>query len=1556
MKSQSSKFLTLESSQQDAHPVLMMGEEGSDRDSVLNLRDESFPLVYTWDHFLRVLENTTRIWHGQDFPELTGQIVEFYTFKVKYWPRFSHTLTKEVSVNLVFAEIMGVIKGSASSAETLAPLRRKEYLTRSCRMAPTFAMEAERSRVYDLFESYEALKVHMGDMDYVDRVVRILRAVRQDPSLTKQLRSTFEEVYIDEIQDQRCLDIELLLSIVKDPRGFHFAGDTAQAISQDSTIRFADIKGMFFQHFAAVSTSTRQSDLARPELFTLSKNYRSHQGILSLASFVMRMIWQGFPETVDKLEPEIGNLSGPKPVLFIGVDFSILSSSRVGHTALSAGTADFGAEQAILVRDTKMKTALQNHIGDVALIFTILESKGMEFNDVITWNLLTDCPDQAGLRSLETLKNEPAKFDPKKHGGMCPELKNLYVAVTRARNQLFMVECSETTAASVLKLLAHDSSKPLVEVTRPGQEDFAMRLDSLRPDSSVDPVGWRRRGDECMRQQMYKRALMCFRKAGNEHGEAVAQGYISEKDATSYDPDTDPGEFTRHLGVAVEHFLKAGFIEEAARVLIKMKKLEDAAELWAQHDDHGKAARLYAKATLYMKAFDSHHSAREYSEAAAMLRKERKYDLLVSYLDDNHGNIPANTFRGHSLLCKLLLKQNRISPEYRKHAINVLGSLAEQEACFIEYGMDEQLANLYIGQQRHRDLFHHYSRKGKLERALKLAITENLLQSTADGLEPGVLRLIDYLWAGHLEKYSQQHSAPSLKLPSGFLTPNVVLRAEQWETSNLVYNVEASIAHQHVASIEITVPKQVLCLRKILDATAFTRIANLDDLPFEMMQEAIKFARDLTLDNNSDALKTVLLLTGLWKPRNGQEGSITLPWSPLRETLTLVSNDDPTEVAKQWVLDRLVSAILALDAKARHLWKKKWPKGCVQFMTVGFCPRTRKGEKCDWPHRTASAGDCSGMLDDLLQMNSIFCDSAVLYYRRSMNGIFREKYMGIKRHWLERLLRELTHLSSVEQNTSAIVRTQAKLFCDKRFVAVSSFLEELLYFRLGNEWKQRSDFTSLLEQMQLAKAFGSSVQNRLFRALSHRLLIDQRDLLQHHLVLCNSLKENIGRWNASTFQKNLMTFLGNLDNIEVPALSTLHSLTSVFEYLATYLILKTCVTACAIPNSWIDLHVASISKTFHTPEPLQEDDKHRYQQCLIQSTKSFGLILSRLNQAAPSKDFLLCSGNTHQSLLLRQRNAELVAIAVANLAATSRERPNGFNDVWAGAKKVRSSETNFWSRQVLTLANQVFEFDFIKAFHLRSRNPDDLTQKLVPSFAKYNGKDTLVVVTKDRKKVSVFTNLEHQLGVRTVPFDQVCPRTPSPAATHGSANTPPSACMDNSQEEYTSAEMEAIIKTQRLWRSCSRKIKNRRSYMQLPEARAIAHFIFLGAGLPGTLTFIDGVAFRHVLISRGMAMSLRLAVAHDTLSKLRQDAMTCIEKMEINTGLFESVDDVLHHSSQVEILLRKADEKMSDECIAGVVKLGALSVLEKGMKDIEEIVAEAERDMLGTRDMVDKVS
>lgn len=206
--------------------------------------------------------------------------------------------------------------------------------------------------------------------------------------------------------------------------------------------------------------------------------------------------------------------------------------------------------------------------------------------------------------------------------------------------------------------------------------------------------------------------------------------------------------------------------------------------------------------------------------------------------------------------------------------------------------------------------------------------------------------------------------------------------------------------------------------------------------------------------------------------------------------------------------------------------------------------------------------------------------------------------------------------------------------------------------------------------MELASLFGASVQNRHFRALSHGLFIDNRKLLQRHFSLLNSLKENFGRWSASLFQDNLTIFLNNLDNIEVPALLTLHSLTAVFEHLAAHLILEASATACIIPNSWIDQHVLSISKARNSLEPLHGDDKYRYKKCLIQLANSFCRILSRMDKAVPPIDSLWCSGRPHKSLLLRQRNAELLAILVANLAATSPGPPSGFNETWALVREV----------------------------------------------------------------------------------------------------------------------------------------------------------------------------------------------------------------------------------------------------------------------------------------------
>ena len=261
---------------------------------------------------------------------------------------------------------------------------------------------------------------------------------------------------------------------------------------------------------------------------------------------------------------------------------------------------------------------------------------------------------------------------------------------------------------------------------------------------------------------------------------------------------------------------------------------------------------------------------------------------------------------------------------------------------------------------------------------------------------------------------------------------------------------------------------------------------------------------------------------------------------------------------------------------------------------------------------------------------------------------------------------------------------------------------------------------------------------------------------------------------------------------------------------------------------------------------------------------------------------------------------------------------------------------------------------------MRSRTTDELTQKLAPSFAKYNGKDALVVVIKDRKKGHAFSKLEHQPGVTTLPFDQLCPPAPTSAAANSPVDQDALANSANgtngAQDQYSIKETEAITKIQHLWRSVSLKIKNRRSYVSTPACRALAHFFNLGAQCADTVNSGDRKAMRKLLLSRGVELSLRLDTAKELLSTSQEATMACLENVEIAQGVYQSLDEILCHNRDAEALLDKAEEKMLDQCLVGLVNPGVLSLLQEALEAVEEIVIKVEQSMLETRKMIDAVS
>ena len=253
--------------------------------------------------------------------------------------------------------------------------------------------------------------------------------------------------------------------------------------------------------------------------------------------------------------------------------------------------------------------------------------------------------------------------------------------------------------------------------------------------------------------------------------------------------------------------------------------------------------------------------------------------------------------------------------------------------------------------------------------------------------------------------------------------------------------------------------------------------------------------------------------------------------------------------------------------------------------------------------------------------------------------------------------------------------------------------------------------------------------------------------------------------------------------------------------------------------------------------------------------------------------------------------------------------------------------------------------------------PGLIFQKLAPQLLKNEeSKDAVAVIVKDRSKGLHFANLEGQPGVKTVPFDQLCPLPQNVQDANVSTDTALPTSIENQQGEYTKAETDAVAKIKQVWRSVSAKIKRRRSYISDPECRAIARFFNMSASCPGTMERRDRKTMRRLLVLQAVSLRLRLGAGREALSRLQADAMACVENVEVGVEVFESIDGILGRNREVEPVLRKAEERMCEEDLKGLVQEGLLSKLEKALNDVEDLLVGMERDMRDTRVMIEKVS
>ncbi|CAG8456098.1 7109_t:CDS:10 [Funneliformis mosseae] len=494
--------------------------------------------------------------------------VDYDLFKKKYWRHFNHHIRNNLDCELVYSEF-SIIKDTNIEVDYLS---REEYQSISTRKYPAFTHN--RDVIYNLFERYEKMKARNYVFDSVDRTLSILRATKMRTFGGLHIH----EVYINECQDNQIIDYMLILKLFDCADSFFMAGDVMQFLTENN--RYNPLK---------------------PEKFELKINYRSHRGILQLASSVIHLLKEFFPNSIDKLSPDIGEIGGPQPIIFEKCRAKDLFTYRNGINNADA-FIKFGADQVIIVRNEKAKQRVKDLNSDIGLVLTVFEAKGMEFNDVLLYDFFTDSPVHLHWRVILSVLDDYSEgirdFNSDKHYILFSELKHLYVAITRARKRLWIFD---------------KNSEKIVHQNGIAKEGCFLSNGSMN-------------------------------RSGNETGEKLSYVYhLQQIVRISFITDSNAITVKNNFESAAHAFQDCFQLPQAASCYEYINMHKEAGELYSESKMFEHAARCYRSVKMWHEAGGYYVKAKNYDDAALAYKDDRLYDILTDLIQRHKQDIKDET-------------------------------------------------------------------------------------------------------------------------------------------------------------------------------------------------------------------------------------------------------------------------------------------------------------------------------------------------------------------------------------------------------------------------------------------------------------------------------------------------------------------------------------------------------------------------------------------------------------------------------------------------------------------------------------------------------------------------------------------------------------------------------------------------------------------------------------------------------------------------------------------------------------------------------------------------
>ncbi|KAF8449396.1 hypothetical protein L210DRAFT_3500840 [Boletus edulis BED1] len=401
--------------------------------------------------------------------------------------------------------------------------------------------------------------------------------------------------YIDEAQDNLLIDA--------------FCDTALETISAGSFFRFDDLKAFMYRIEQDQSTHLIQDrSVTDPTTFQLAINYRLHGGIVNCAHTIIERITHFWPHAIDGLQPEHGIVDGLKPVFFRGWDQDTVRYEQFLF-GKSGSRITFGSQQCIIVRDDEAVEKLRKEVGEIGLIMTLYDSKGLEFNDVLLYNFFEDSAvDVSRWRVLlnhmegevdgqDLAKVHAPSFsrDEGRFAAVCSELKLLYMGITRARKNLWIFDKSDKSEPMRVRDIHCFLTTDDLDFAQSGPKLYPWHRCSAPCRVSEDE--WESFGHDLFKHKRYPQAMHCFARASLPRMVAICEAFHLRELARAKVGVAPPKAQQDAFLTAADAFVASA--EDAPPGNGKLQYYRNAAECYVRAGDDRKAADAYLDAKDY---------------------------------------------------------------------------------------------------------------------------------------------------------------------------------------------------------------------------------------------------------------------------------------------------------------------------------------------------------------------------------------------------------------------------------------------------------------------------------------------------------------------------------------------------------------------------------------------------------------------------------------------------------------------------------------------------------------------------------------------------------------------------------------------------------------------------------------------------------------------------------------------------------------------------------------------------------------------------------------------